>query len=72
MAQQDQHEQSLADWDNEGGAMSSKREVPEPNERHVTRIQQRERDANELRPGFHSRALDPRTHCGDDLSARAG
>jgi hypothetical protein len=70
MAQQDQHEQSLADGDNEGGAMSSKREIPELDERHVTRIQQR--DAHELRPRFHSRAFDPRTHCGDDLSARAG
>jgi hypothetical protein len=46
MAQQDQHEQSLADWDNEGGAMSSKRKVPEMNERPVTRIQQRETPMN--------------------------
>jgi hypothetical protein len=41
MAQQNQHKQSLAEWDNEGGAISSKREIPESNERHVTRIQQR-------------------------------
>ena len=46
MAQQNQHEQSLANWDNEGGAMSSKREIPEPTERHATRVQQRETPMN--------------------------
>ena len=46
MAQQDHHEKSLADWDNEGGAMSSKREIPDSNARRVTRIQQRETPMN--------------------------
>jgi len=50
MAQQDQHEQSLANWDNEGGAMSSKRE-PESNKRYVTRVQQRETPMNYV-PAF--------------------
>jgi hypothetical protein len=48
MAQQNQHEQSLANWDNEGGAVSSKREISELNERHVTRIQQRETPMNHV------------------------
>jgi hypothetical protein len=46
MARQDHHEQSLANWDNEGGAMSSKREIPDSNARRVTRIRQRETPMN--------------------------
>jgi hypothetical protein len=46
MAQQNQHEQSLANWDNEGGAVSSKREISESKASHVTRIQRRETPMN--------------------------
>jgi hypothetical protein len=33
MTRKEQHEQSLANWDNEGGAMSFKREIPDANGR---------------------------------------
>jgi len=46
MAQQNQHEQSLANWDNEGGAVSSKRKISESKASHVTRIQRRETPMN--------------------------
>ena len=46
MAQQNHHEQSLADWVNEGGATSSQRD--EFDARRVTRIQQRETPMNHV------------------------
>jgi len=80
MTQKKQHNEALANWDNEGGATRSQGEMRETKGsndgdgtsavgRRHERIQQSELPMNYAR--LYSRALDARLHCSDTLSAPA-